>query len=99
MQLEKGQSPCPTEWRTPNLREGALMYLYSSSTDWWDGDTNNTDNNAYTLVSTYTSLGIYGNNRKDGKKSWFFGYDFASLDGNSGSAKVRCVKDSDPATW
>lgn len=99
MQLEKGQSPCPTEWRTPNLREGALMYLYSSSTDWWDGDTNNADNNAYTLVSTYTSLGIYGNNRKDGKKSWFFGYDFASLDGNSGSAKVRCVKDSDPATW
>ena len=99
MQLEKGQSPCPTEWRTPNLREGALMYLYSSSTDWWDGDTNNADNNAYTLVSTYTSLGIYGNNRKGGKKSWFFGYNFASFDGKGGSAKVRCVKDSDPATW
>lgn len=102
MQLEKGQSPCPTEWRTPNLREGALMYLYSSSTDWWDGDTNNENNGAYTLVSTYTSLGIYGNNKKEGTtKSWFFGYDFASLNNtyNYGSPKVRCVKDSDPATW
>lgn len=97
--LESGGSPCPKDWRTPNLREGGLMYLYCTSSNWWDGDTNNTDNNGLTLVSTYNSLGGYGNGKKGAKNTWYLGYDFASLQPDGTDLNVRCVKDDDPATW
>lgn len=97
--IEGGGSLCPENWRTPNLREGAIMYLYAADTNWWDGDANNTDNNAYTMVSTYISSGQYGNGKKSGKDSWYFGYDFASLGVNTGSGTIRCVQDSHPETW
>lgn len=89
--LEAGSSACPKGWRTPNLREGILMYMYGSA-DWWDN---------WTMVSTWISLGKYGTgsdkNKKDGKESWSFGENFASI-GESASY-VRCVRDSDPSTW
>lgn len=97
--LEKGESPCPDGWRTPNMREGALMYLYCPDSNWWDGDTDNSDGNTYILVSSYTSLGKYGNSKKNDKDSWYLGYEFASFGTNDGSAKIRCVKDSHPKDW
>lgn len=91
--LEKGDSPCPKDWRTPNVREGALLYLYAPN-DWW--------NDGKTMVNTWTSLGEYGSQRKfqDGyyRRSWVFGNDFATI-GDYDSSHIRCVKDSDPATW
>ena len=85
--LEAGNSPCPEGWRTPNVREGALMYLYGTS-DWWKN---------WTMVNSWISLGSYGSNKKEDKKSWVFGNNFASI--GETSSYVRCVKDSDPATW
>ncbi len=89
--LEAGSSACPEGWRTPNLREGILMYMYGSA-DWWEN---------WTMVSTWISLGKYGTgsdkNKKDGKESWFFGENFASI--GASTSYVRCVRDSDPSTW
>lgn len=94
--LEAGSSPCPDGWRTPNLRDGALMYIYGDSS-WW---------NNWTMVSTWTSLGKYGDKKKfkiyEGgnivyHESWAFGSNFASI--GETASHVRCVKDSDPATW
>lgn len=89
--LEAGSSACPKGWRTPNLREGILMYMYGSA-DWWDN---------WTMVSTWISLGKYGTgsdkNKKDGKESWSFGENFASI--GETTSYVRCVRDSDPSTW
>lgn len=85
--LEAGKSPCPEGWRTPNVREGALMYLYGTS-DWWKN---------WTMVNSWISLGSYGSNKKEDKKSWVFGKTIASI--GETSSYVRCVKDSHPATW
>ena len=85
--LEAGKSPCPEGWRTPNVREGALMYLYCTS-DWWKNRT---------MVNSWISLGSYGNNKKVGKNSWVFDNNFASI--GESSSYVRCVKDSHPDTW
>ena len=87
--LENGASPCPEGWRVPNVREGALMYLYGSGTSLWGN---------YTLVSSYYSLGYYGSQKKGtSKNSWYFGNNFASIEAAPGH--IRCVKDDDPATW
>ncbi len=87
-ELDAGRSPCPEGYRVPNVREGALMYLYCKSTSWWQGET---------LVSTYYSNGKLGN-KNDGSQSsspsWFFDHDTASIDGSS--SYVRCVRDWNP---
>lgn len=89
--LEAGNSPCPDGWRSPNVREGALMYLYGDSS-WWSN---------WTMVNTWISLGSYGEgdnkNKKDGRQSWVFGNNFASI--GESSSFVRCVRDTHPDTW
>ncbi|MBQ8674512.1 MAG: DUF4906 domain-containing protein [Bacteroides sp.] len=87
--LEAGYSPCPAGYRVPNVREAALMRLYVTDSGWWNG---------YIYTSSYYSLGslgsnkdIYGTNTVSTKTSWFFGHNYASLDG--GASKIRCVRD------
>lgn len=89
--LDAGRPICPTGWRVPNVREGALMSLYCSD-DWWNSG------NSRTLVSTYYSNGwesVGGNNNDTQSPSWQFGKGHASI-GGPGTTGVRCVRDWNP---
>lgn len=92
--LESGGTPCPEGWRTPNVREGALMYLYADNS-WWGGNK--------TMVNTWISLGEFGSKKKYNdtygywQRSWVFGNNFASI--GDATSSVRCVRDSHPDTW
>ena len=84
--LLKGLTPCTdSQYRVPNVREGALMSLYIDADSWWS--------DGYTYVSSYYSNGTHGLNREN-KPSWFFGKGFASID--AGANYVRSVKDWNP---
>ena len=88
--LDAGISPCPEGYRTPNIREGALMALYCGN--WSSG---------YYLVNSYYSLGDYGTNiLYAGHDSWIyqpFDGHVSMSDANWNSDKVRCVRDWDPS--
>lgn len=81
--LEKGGSPCETDWRVPNVREGALMYLYCNDADWWKVG----DDSYETIVSTYYS--------RNNTRTWHFHNGYASLDGDK-TVYIRSVQDWDP---
>ncbi|MGN0037461.1 MAG: hypothetical protein ACI36X_09675 [Bacteroidaceae bacterium] len=79
--LLAGQSPCPTGYRVPNVREGALMYLFCKTAGWW--------NDQWTLVGT-----SYFNSGKDtsNQGSWQMNHANATI-GRQGVTTVRCVRD------
>lgn len=86
--LEAGKILCPTGYRVPTVREGALMSLYCSQ-NWWA----KLSGTQYALVSTTYSNGIYGriaNNKST--NSWQFGYKFATL-GAGGAYNIVPVRD------
>ena len=86
--LEAGKILCPTGYRVPTVREGALMSLYCSQ-NWWA----KLSGTQYALVSTTYSNGIYGriaNNKNT--NSWQFGYKFATL-GAGGAYNIVPVRD------
>ena len=80
--LENGESPCPDGYRVPNVREGALMSMYCSST-WW--------NSTIILGCSYYSHGIHGTNYDNGRVTWYYQNKYVTID--SSSEKLRCVKD------
>ena len=89
--LDAGRPVCPEGWRVPNVREGALMSLYCSSSWWSSGNPN-------TLVSTFYSNGwreVGGNNNDTQSPSWQFGKGHASI-GGPNTQGVRCVRDWNP---
>ena len=76
----------PNGYRVPNVREGALMALYCSSS-WWNGQN--------TMVSTWYSNGdveVGGTGNDAYFYSWQFGYKFASI-GGGGVNTIRSVRD------
>ena len=86
--IREGKSPCPAGYRTPNVREGALMSLRCP--EGWQGS-------VYTRVSTCYSHGLRGTDQDPGAKkgksdSWFFNGYKIYLD-YSERTPVRCVKD------
>lgn len=96
--LDLGESPVTdSEYRVPNVREGALMTQYCTDSGWWGSYA--------TQVSTYASLGTAGGNGVGGiglenGNSWCFGYgDFIVQNENVHSGKtviIRAVRDWDP---
>ena len=81
-------------YRVPNVREAALMRLYCSGNDynnWW--------NRSLTMVSTYYSMGKYGNKidpKQNSKFSWYFGNNTATVDPYARTLNIRLVKDIEP---
>lgn len=101
LNLESNNLPCPKGWRMPNVREGTLMNLHCNSS-WWSGH--------YVFVSTYHSLGEYGlglATTEDGSgsrvKTWSWNVGPENINMSRRAeyrpTHIRCVKDSDPATW
>lgn len=101
LNLESNNLPCPKGWRMPNVREGTLMNLHCNSS-WWSG--------YYVFVSTYHSLGEYGlglATTEDGSgsrvKTWSWNVGPHNINMSRRAeyrpTHIRCVKDSDPATW
>jgi len=87
--LEAGTNiGCDTEngYRVPNVREGALMSLYCSSTWWGSGSI---------MTSTWYSNGGLGNGNDAAYTSWQFSYRYATI-GGSGVRNIRTVRDWDP---
>ena len=82
--LLAGNSPCEPTWRVPNVREGAIMALYTAS-GWWNGNI---------IVSSFYSNGPtpWGNGKDTQSPSWQFGHQYVSI-GNPGEAQTRSVKD------
>lgn len=98
--LDVGESPVTdSDYRVPNIREGALMTQYCTDATWWGSYA--------TQVSTYASLGTAGGNGVGGSglengNSWCFGYgDYIVQNENVHSNKtviIRAVRDWDPAS-
>ncbi len=87
--IKDGKSPCPEGYRTPNVREGALMSLRCPES--WQG-------NVYTRVSTYYSHGLRGTDQDPGAEkgksdSLFFNGYKIYLDKKYESGRIRYVKD------
>lgn len=103
--LQKGQSPCPTGYRVPNIREVTLIHLFTDSMDWWGGGNSNSTR---IFTSTYYSLGTIGSNKNPGsesspKVSWNTSNPVYGREGNINldgykSTYIRCVKDWNPVT-
>lgn len=92
-ELENGGTPTSVNgsyagYRVPNVREGVVMYLYCSDSEWWN-------NNVGTMVSNYYSFGEYGNGYDDGFYSWSIFHDRVTV-GNNPSQYIRLVKDWNP---
>lgn len=100
LNLESNNLPCPKGWRMPNVREGTLMNLHCNSS-WWNGH--------YVFVSTYHSLGEYGlglattEDNSGWVKTWSWNVGPNNINMSRRAeyrpTHIRCVKDSDPATW
>lgn len=100
LNLESNNLPCPEGWRMPNVREGTLMNLHCNSS-WWNGH--------YVFVSTYHSLGEYGlglattEDNSGWVKTWSWNVGPNNINMSRRAeyrpTHIRCVKDSDPATW
>lgn len=74
-------------WRVPNLREAAIMRLYCTNSLWWDSK--------FIPVSTYYYNGNIengGNGNKEGAYSWYFGYNYATVEASYDG--IRYVKDN-----
>lgn len=85
---------CPSGYRVPNVREGAIMALYCSEA-WWDKIPYNGSSYNETMVSTYFSLGnpeIGGYGYADYSYSWMFGKRSATL-GKSNVRNIIPVRD------
>lgn len=84
--LEAGESPCPTGYRMPNVRELAMISTYLPAA-WFDGHLYKT--------SSYYYLGNINPDgsdlRKENKDSWRARESFMTL--SSASNHIRCVKD------
>lgn len=94
-QLEGGDSPVPSKlqkdgYRVPNVREGALLYLYCKNDAWWG-------EGKYTLVSSFYSNGTMGSRNDTESPSWYFSYNNATI-GQSNVQGIRTVCDWDPAS-
>lgn len=88
--LERGNSICPPGWRVPNVREAAVLYLYS---DW-------PANVSKTMVGTFYSLRhkletVYPYPNVKLQYSWVVGDGFFTMDNvlNATQPGVRCVRD------
>ncbi len=82
--LERGDSPCPSGYRLPNVREAALMSLFCPSS-WWGNST--------IISGSYYSHGDYGTQYDQGA-TWYFRRNYVTI--SSTSFTLRCVKDWDP---
>ena len=85
--LMDGKTPVlDPNYRVPNVREGALMMLYCSDSNWWDG---------YIHTATYYSRGPKAQSddmKIKSKYTWTFGADnFSSL--GEVATKTRTVRD------
>lgn len=78
-------SPCPTGYRLPNIREGAIMTQMITDSSWW------VNSDYFYLVSTYFSLGTMGSNTKDNVTSW--GYRSSHITLSPSYPQIRCVRD------
>lgn len=92
-ELENGGSPSSNNkgyagYRVPNVREGVVMYLYCSNSNWWNS-------NVGTMVSNYYSFGEYGNGYDDGFYSWSVFNNRVTV-GNNPAQYIRLVKDWNP---
>lgn len=96
--LNLGISPCATGYRVPNVREGALMRLYCTNSNWWTGSF---------MVTTYysnghTESGGNGNDPKGGdddkgykeKNTWWFNHNESTVEASAN--RIREVKDWTP---
>ena len=85
--LELGNSPCPTGYRVPNVREAAIMSLYCPSS-WWGS------NEIY--CCSYYSHGLYGGPLyyDNNTATWTFMNKYITISGGVNS--LRCVKDINP---
>jgi len=90
-------------YRVPNVREAALMRLYCSGSDyndWWKEQVNNWYSvETLTMVSTYYSMGKYGNKidpKQNSKFSWYWGNNTATVDPYGRNLRIRLVKDIEP---
>ena len=63
---------CPTGYRVPNVREGAIMALYCSS-DWWNKLKADNWGRRYAMVATTYSKGAIAG-KDPMRSSWQFGY-------------------------
>ena len=91
--IESGQSPCPSGYRMPNIRELAMMSVYLPLS--WFGGYNY-------MSSSYYGLGKYAEDlygKEKNKYTWYVKGIDVTLGENNVNLKIRCVKDSDPATW
>ena len=81
---------CPTGYRVPNVREGAIMALYCSS-DWWNKLKTDNWGRRYAMVSTTYSKGAIA--EKDPmRSSWQFGYR-AATQGMGATINIVPVRD------
>lgn len=82
--LEAGNSPCPTGYRVPNVREAAIMSLYCPSS-WWGSD------KIYSC--SYYSHGSLGGDLyyDNGTITWTFMNKYVTM--SDAPNKLRCVRD------
>ena len=93
--LEMGKQVCPTGYRVPNVREGAMMALYCKDTNFWKSLSQDQNGMKCTMVSTKYSNGsseIGGNDNDKIFYSWHFGQNFATI-GESRVNNIIPVRD------
>ena len=91
--IERGESPCPEGYRTPNVREASLMSNYITAeinANWWTGK--------YTFVGSYYYFGTLGNNFDQANMTWYCTDHHITTsvpieNGVSVATTIRCVKD------
>ena len=73
-------------YRTPNIREGVVMYLYCNST-WL---------NTTTMVGSYYSFGDFGNGYDEGFYTWEIRKNRVTLNYKTTTTSIRLIKDWNP---
>lgn len=81
---------CPTGYRVPNVREGAIMALYCSS-DWWNKLKADNWGRRYAMVATTYSKGAIAG-KDPMRSSWQFGYR-AATQGMGATINIVPVRD------
>lgn len=87
--IESNTQICPTGYRVPNVREGALLSINCQYPVWWG--------NNYSMVSSLYSNGSLGNSNDTGGMSWGITSGYVTINPSTTATRaIRCVRDWNP---